>query len=84
MVKAEEMAKKSTNHVLPTSSGWAVKKSGAVKASRSFQSKVAAIRYARGLSRNEKTELYIHGKNGMIQDNYSYGNDPIPQKEKNL
>ena len=76
------MAKKS-NHVVPSrSSGWAVKKSGAVKSSKNFTTKDKAVEYAVKLSRNEKTELYIHKGNGIIQDKRSYGNDPHPPRDK--
>jgi hypothetical protein len=75
------MAKKS-NHVVPSSSGWSVKKSGSVRASRTFDSKDKAVKYGRELSKNEKTELYIHNGNGMIQNRNSYGNDPNPPKDK--
>lgn len=75
------MAKK-TNHVVPSPSGWAVKKSGAERASRTFDTKVEAVQYGRELSRNEKTELFIHKSNGMIQDRNSYGNDLNPPKDK--
>ena len=76
------MAKKS-NHVVPSSVGWSVKKSGAVRASKIFDTKFKAIEYGREISKSEKTELYIHKKNGMIQDRNSYGNDPNPPKDKN-
>ena len=66
------MAKKS-NHVVPSSSGWSVRKSGANKASKIFETQEKAIKFGRELSRNEKTELYIHKSNGMIQDKNSYG-----------
>lgn len=75
------MAKKS-NHVVPSSSGWAVKKSGSERASKTFGTKEKAINYGRELSKNEKTELYIHKRNGMIQNKNSYGNDPNPPKDK--
>lgn len=78
----QKMAQKS-NHVVPSKSdGWAVKKSGSVKASRNFDTKVKAVKYAIELSKNEKTELYIHKANGMIQNRNSYGNDPNPPKDK--
>ena len=75
------MAKK-TNNVVPSSSGWAVKKSGADRASKTFHTKDEAVEYGRELSKNEKTELFIHKSNGMIQDRNSYGNDPNPPKDK--
>ena len=67
---------KKTNHVVPSSSGWAVKKSGASRVSKNFTTKEKAITYGKELSKSEKTELYIHKKNGMIQNKNSYGNDP--------
>jgi len=74
------MAKKS-NHVVPASSGWAVKKSGAERASKTFDTKEKAVAYGRTLSKSEKTELYIHKSNGMIQNKNSYGNDHNPPKD---
>jgi len=76
------MAKR-TNHVVRLSSGWSVRKSGAVKASKTFETKDKAIKFGREISKNEKTELYIHKENGMIQEKDSYGNDPNPPKDKN-
>lgn len=76
------MATKKSNHVVPSKSGWSVKKSGSSRASRSFDTKDRAVTYAKNLSRTEKTELYIHKKNGMIQNKNSYGNDPFPPKDK--
>jgi hypothetical protein len=75
------MAKRS-NHVVPSSSGWAVRKSGAERASRVFETKGGAVNYGRELSKVEKTELFIHKSNGMIQNRNSYGNDPLPPKDK--
>jgi hypothetical protein len=74
------MTKKS-NHVVPSSSRWAVKKSGSERASKTFDTKEQAVLYARELSKNEKTELYIHKTNGMIQYRNSYGNDLNPPKD---
>lgn len=72
-----------TNHVVPAKSdGWSVKKSGSIKASRNFETKVQAVRYGISLSKNEKTELYIHKANGMIENRNSYNNDPYPPKDK--
>ncbi|GAB3348048.1 DUF2188 domain-containing protein [Arachidicoccus ginsenosidivorans] len=74
--------KRKSNHVIPSSSGWSVKKSGAERASKSFTTKEKAIEYGKKLSKTEKTELYIHKKNGIIQNKNSYGNDPNPPKDK--
>lgn len=77
------MVKKS-NHVIPSSKkdGWAVKKSGSAKSSRSFDTKAKAVKYGRTLSKKEKTELFLHRKDGTIQNRNSYGNDPFPPKDR--
>lgn len=75
--------KRKANHVVPSKNeGWSVKKSGASKASRNFETKLEAIKYGRELSRNERTELYIHKSNGMIQDKNSYSINLIVEKSK--
>jgi len=77
------MSKKS-NHVVPSKKdgGWAVKKAGAVRASKKFGTKSEAVKYARELSRSEHSELYIHRQDGTIQDRNSYGNDPFPPRDR--
>ncbi len=59
--------------------GWAVKKAGSTRTSKSFDRKEDAVKYGRELSRREKTELYIHKRDGRIQDRNSYGKDPFPR-----
>ncbi|HPG07698.1 MAG TPA: DUF2188 domain-containing protein [Saprospiraceae bacterium] len=73
---------KPTNHVVPSAEGWAVVKSGASLVSGKFPRKEDAIRYGRELSRKEQTELYIHKKDGTIQNRNSYGNDPFPPADR--
>lgn len=75
------MAKRS-NHVVPSSKpgGWAVKKAGSIRATKSFSQKEEAVKFARELSRREMTELYIHKKDGTVQERNSYGKDPFPPK----
>jgi len=77
------MAKRS-NHVVPSkkNGGWAVKKAGSSRASKAFSNKSEAVQYARTLSRREKAELYIHGRDGAIQNRNSYGNDPFPPRDR--
>ena len=77
------MVRKKSNHVVPSKDkGWAVKKSGASKASKKFETKEKAVKYAKDISKREKTELYIHKKDGRIQNKNSYGNDPVPPRDK--
>ncbi len=76
------MTRKS-NHVFPSKeNGWAVRKFGSAKASKNFETKDEAVKYGRELSKNEKTELYIHKANGMVQIRNSYGIEPNLVSEK--
>lgn len=77
------MAKK-TNHVVPSKEKgqWAVKKSGSSKKTKSFAKKVDAVEFGRIISRKEKTELFIHRKDGTIQNRSSYGKDPFPPRDR--
>jgi len=75
------MARKS-HHVVPSKDGgWSVKKSGAERASKSFEKKDDAVKYGRGVSKSAGSELYIHKKDGTIQKKDSHGNDPCPPKD---
>lgn len=68
-------------HVVPSSNGgWNVKGSGAKRATAHFATKAEATRAARSIAANQRTELFIHGKNGQIQSRDSHGHDPHPPK----
>ncbi|MBC7088485.1 MAG: DUF2188 domain-containing protein [Tissierellales bacterium] len=75
------MGKKGSHHVVPNKDGgWDVKKSGSQKASYHADKKAEAEKVAREISRNQGTELVIHGKDGKIQRKDSHGNDDYPPK----
>jgi hypothetical protein len=67
-------------HVVPRDGSWAVRRSGSDKATRVFETQVEAVRAAREIARNQRTELYIHGRDGLIRERESFGNDPNPPK----
>lgn len=70
-----------SHHVVPDpNGGWKVKKSNSEKSSKNFDNKKDAESYARTVSKNQKTELVIHGKDGKIQRKDSHGNDSNPPK----
>lgn len=72
-----------THHVVPNpNGGWDVKKGGAKRASKHTDLKTDAIDYGRQVSKNQKTEFVVHGKDGKIQNSDSHGNDPYPPKDK--
>jgi uncharacterized protein YdaT len=67
-------------HVVPHPQGWAVKGAGADRASSVHGTQREAIESARGIARNQGTELLVHGRNGQIRERDSFGNDPYPPK----
>ena len=72
-----------THHIVPAASGgWNVKRGGSQRASGHYDTKQEAIDAGRIISRNQRTELVIHGQNGRIQSSDSHGNDPCPPKDK--
>ncbi len=73
---------KNTRHVVPRQDGWAVKKGGATRASKVFDTQASAIQYARDRARKESAELYVHRRDGTIRQRDSYGNGPHPPRDK--
>jgi len=76
------MVKRKEHHVVPRDEGWAVKKSGATRDTKHFDHKVDAVGFARSVSKNQGSELIIHGRDGKIQRADSHGRDPHPPKDK--
>lgn len=50
------------------------------RATEILPTKAEAISRAREISRNQGTELFIHGRDGKIQSRDSHGHDPFPPK----
>lgn len=73
------MAKKN-QHVVPLGNGWAVKSAGAAKATIITTKQSDAISVAKGIAKNNQSELIVHGKDGKIRERNSYGKDPNPPK----
>jgi len=68
-----------TTHVVPNpQGGWDVKIGGKKKPVSHHNTKDTAIKSGRVTSRNEKSELFIHGRDGKIQRKDSHGSDPYP------
>jgi hypothetical protein len=67
-------------HVVPREDGWAVKGEGNKKDTSVHRTKQEATDAARQISRNQNSELFIHGKDGKIQRRDSHGNDPFPPR----
>ncbi|EAB6717791.1 DUF2188 domain-containing protein [Salmonella enterica subsp. enterica serovar Enteritidis] len=71
---------KRNQHVVPHAQGWAVKGAGAERATSVHRTQAEAINAGRIISRNQSTELFLHGRNGQIREHDSHGNDPHPPK----
>ena len=67
-------------HVVPNGDKWSVRRAGASRASGTYATQKEAIQRATEIAQNQKTELYIHGRDGRIRQRNSYGADPHPPK----
>ncbi len=67
-------------HVVPRSNGWAVRRTGSIRDTKVFGTQSAAAKYATQIAKNNKSEIFIHGKTGRIRERNSFGNDPYPPK----
>lgn len=76
------MAKKS-QHVVPDSTGrWSVRGSNSLRATRSFDTQMGAVTYARSVARRMGTEVYVHDRDGRIRSKDSYCKDLFPPKNR--
>lgn len=65
-------------HVGPHQDGWAVKGAGNQRATSVHDTQQQAEDAARGIARNQQSELVIHRPDGRIRNKDSYGNDSFP------
>lgn len=83
--KGGEVVKKyvkaaSSQHVVPSNGEWSVKKSNSDRATKNFDTQREAITHAIKIAINQKSEVVIHGKDGQIRENNSYGKDVFPPR----
>lgn len=74
------MTKSKNQHVVKHPDGWAVKGAGNEKATKVTKTQKEAIDVAREISKNQDSELFIHGRNGQIRERDTQGKDPYPPK----
>lgn len=64
-------------HVVPYESGWKVELEHSHEALSVHHTKNEAIQSARELAKaTQPSQVFVHGKDGKIQEEYTYGNDP--------
>jgi len=76
------MAKKGDVHIVrkSDSSRWQVKQSGDVQSS--YRTQQAAIARGKGIARDDKVDVVVHGREGKIRSKDSYGNEsPVRDTE---
>lgn len=76
------MAKKEKYHVTQGDDGkWRGKKQGAERASTVADTKAEAVKRTIEIAKNkEDSQVFIHKKDGKIQEERTYGNDPSETK----
>jgi uncharacterized protein YdaT len=72
--------KNKNQHVVPHGDKWAVKGEKNDKVTKVVDTQAEAIKAAREIAINQKSEVVIHRPNGQIRDKDSYGNDDFPPK----
>lgn len=72
---------RSSQHVVPKDGKWAVRRTGASRVSGTYDTQAEAIERAREIAMSQKTELYIHGRDGRIRERSSYGSGSLPPKD---
>jgi len=76
------MSSKRDIHVVPHADGWATRKEKADRAGVVTDTQGEAIERAREQARREHVEVVIHRRDGTIRDSDSYGNDPVPPRDR--
>jgi hypothetical protein len=78
-----KMAKRNVIYVNPNKKkgGWDVKKQGAKRAQKHFETKDPAIQFGKKLAKGSGPgQLKVKKQNGRIQTEHTYGDDPYPPK----
>ena len=79
--KKSSSGRKSYHVTKNSSGGWNVKGAGSKKASSAHNTQKAAQKAATKLAKGQsKGQVVIHGRDGKIRTEHTYGSDPHPPK----
>jgi hypothetical protein len=67
-------------HVVPNNGQWAVRPEGGSRVTARTPTQAQAIQIAREISQNQRSELFIHGRDGRIRERDSHGHDSCPPR----
>jgi hypothetical protein len=73
--------KESPIHVQPRGDGWAIVREGNKRALSIYATQKEAEQHGRRTARENKTEFFLHNRQGAIRERSSYGKDPHPPRE---
>ena len=82
-VRVRSTRKKSV-HVTPHGDKWAVKREGTERASSVHRTQKEAEKKGRETARHNKTEFFLHNRQGNIRERNSYGNEPYPPIQREV
>lgn len=71
---------KRNQHIVRHKDGWAVRGAGSERATSVHGTQREAIEAGRRIAQTQKTELFVHGRDGRIRERDSFGSDPFPPK----
>jgi hypothetical protein len=78
----DQMTAKYRHVIASIGGGWSVYASDASRASRRFDRQSDAVRYARDLARRERTDLYVHRRDGTVRHKDSYADGRSLRRDK--
>jgi len=67
-------------HVVSLGNRWAVKEEGAAEPFAVFKTQSEAWEKAKSIARKERTEAFLHGRDGQIRERNTYGYGPTRHK----
>jgi hypothetical protein len=67
-------------HVTEHERGWAVTEEGGSAPSAVFKTQGAAWEKAKAIARRERSEAFLHGKDGRIRSRNTYSQEPVRSK----
>ncbi|WP_411380322.1 DUF2188 domain-containing protein [Pseudomonas sp. MPB26] len=69
-------------HITPTENGWALKKQGSERASKTATTKAEIVKLASEFLEGKTASLKIHKQDGSIQEERTYPRSADPRKTK--
>ena len=66
------MSKSNMRVIASIKGGWSVRKGGAERAWKNFDTKSEAVEYGRKLARERQSELVVHRRDGLVSERSSY------------